>query len=441
MTQANIPDNRTDFFQAQYKKYIRMGFSICILFFLGILLAATLIRISGAITAKGTVVQIGENKSIEHDKGGPIREILVEDGDIVNKGDTLLVLDSVSVDSQLALLQQQQFELNVKLDRLEAMDQNREEFFIDPEKYGDATTKYPKVVETQESVFNAQRNLMLTSLEELEVRLSGLDDEIKAINKQRRTSQQQLAILDESYGELSKLFEKQLISKSRLTQTERDRVNVLTQLESLKVTALQKENTLNETQQRIEKLIKERKEKIWQDIEKTKEELAKTDTSILSTQDEFSRLSVKAPVSGRVHELAVNNTNEVIRAGDTILQIVPNSGNYIIHAKVKPADIEQLYFGQETRIRFDSFDRHKTPEIVGRVLFIAADSSEETGSKSEKYFLVKVSLEPTETEKVTSAAINSGLPVSTMFTTNERSLMSYLVKPIADQLFSAFREE
>ncbi len=432
--------SNNDFFRAEYKKYTRMGFGICLLFFSIIILAATLININGAVTAKATVVQIGENKSIQHPKGGPVKEILVEDGDNVNKGDTLIVLDSVSVDSQLDLLTQQKFELMVTLDRLNAMSDNSATFNVDKTKYGTIVDEYPAIAATQESVFIAQKNLMVTSLEELTLRAIGLEDEIKAINKQRRTSQQQLAILDESHKELSDLFKRQLISKSRLTQTERDRVNVLTQLESLKVTALQKENAYNETKQRIDKLGTEGKERIWQEIEKSKEELVKIEASILSTKDDFSRLKVTAPVSGRVHELAVNNVNDVIKAGDTILQIVPNSGNFIIHAKVKPEDVEQIYFGQETRIRFDTFDQHKTPEIIGRVLVISADSVAEPGGKGEKHFLVKVSLEPQEIEKIKSAEINSGLPVSTMFTTGKRSLMNYLTKPLTDQLFSAFRE-
>ena len=433
-------NERHDFFNAQYKKYVRLGFLVCILFFSGIIAASTLINISGAITATGTVVQIGENKSVEHDKGGPVKEVLVQDGDIVNKGDTLVILDSVSVDSQLILLQQQQFELRVKLDRLEAMDKNQETFTVDLDKYKDIRHDYPNTIETQESIFKAERNLLITGLEELDVRLRGLDDEIKAINKQRRTNQQQLEILDEAYKELSSLLDKQLISKSRVTQTERDRVNVLTQLESLKVTALQKENARNETKQRIEKLLKERQEKTWKEIEKAKDDLAKNQASITSTRDESSRLTVIAPVSGKIHELSVKGVNEVIKAGDTILQIVPNTGNYLINSKVAPSDIDQIFFGQKTRIRFDSFDQHTTPEITGHVIFIAADSSKESGGKGEKYFQVKVSLEPAELEKITSAEIGSGLPVSTMFTTNERTLMNYLMKPLSAQFFSAFRE-
>ncbi len=435
---TNVDSN--DFFAQQYKKYTLMGFIICGVFFLAVIFSSLLINISGAITATGTVVQIGENKTVQHTKGGAIKRILVEEGDYVNQGDTVVMLDSVSIDSQLELLKQQEFELQVTLERLAATIANTPILNINEAAYpSDIRSKYPNVIATQQSIFNAQRDLHLTNLEELNVRLAGLDDEKKALAKQESTNRQQLAILDESIAELSALFERQLISKSRLTTLERDKVNVLTQLESLKVTRLQKNNAYNETLQRIEKLTSETKEKTWQEIERTKEELVKVQTSIPGIQDDFSRLDIKAPVSGRVHKLSVNNINAVIKAGDPILEIVPSSGNFIIHSQVKPSDIEQLSIGQETRIRFDSFDQQQTPELLGKIEFISADSITETGPKAEKNFLVKVSIDSEELEKA-NIEMNSGLPVSTMFTTTERSLMNYLIKPLSEQLFSAFRE-
>jgi HlyD family secretion protein len=428
------------FFQKQYTYYIRAGFFVCAIFFIAIIIASTLININGAITAKGTVVQIGENKSVQHSKGGPIKQILVDEGDNVSKGDTLIILDSVSIDSKLSRLIEQEFELSLSLDRLNTMISGDNEFIIDAQKYGQKLQDHPEIVETQHSIFLAQRNLFLTTIDELNLRIIGLKDEIIALNKQRRTSNQQLAILDETLSELNELYSRQLISKSRITSTERDRVNVLTQLEALKVSILQKQNAYNETTQRIEKTKKEGKEKIWQQIEKNKSDLAKVKADIPATQDDSTRLEVKAPVSGRVHKLSVNNINEVIKPGEPILEIVPNSGNFLIHAEVKPEDIEQLYFGQRTRIRFDSFNQQSTPELTGQILFISADTISDDKSKDKKHFLVKVSLERTEVEKITEAKVNSGLPVSTMFTTTERSLMNYLLKPLSEQLFSAFRE-
>jgi HlyD family type I secretion membrane fusion protein len=432
-------NHQPSFFQQQYNYYIKMGFIVCGAFFLAALLSATLINISGAITAKGTVVQIGENKPVQHSKGGPIKELLIEEGDIVNKGDIIIVLDSVSIDSKLARLKKQEFELSLTLDRLKTMIRGDKTFVIDSQKYSEEILNYPGIINTEQSVFIAQTNLFKTNIEELDVRLYGLKNEIQAIKKQRKTSQRQLSILDESISELEGLYKRQLISKSRLTTLERDKVTVLTQLESLKVTELQKLNTFNETTQRTDKLTRESKEKIWQQIEKTTEDLAKVQTEIPTTQDDSTRLDIRAPVSGRIHKLIVNNINEVIKAGDPILEIVPNSDNFIIHVQVKPADIEQLYFGQETRIRFDTFNQQSTPEIIGRVLFISADSITDDKAKGEKHFLVKVSLEREQLEKI-EANINSGLPVSTMFTTTERSLLNYLTKPLSEQLFSAFRE-
>jgi multidrug efflux pump subunit AcrA (membrane-fusion protein) len=158
-------DHQISFFQQQYDYYIKMGFIVCGVFFFAVLLSATLINISGAITAKGTVVQIGENKPVQHPKGGPIKEILIEEGDIVNKGDTIIVLDSVSIDTKLARLKKQEFELSLTLDRLNTMIAGNKEFIIDTKKYVAEIDKYPTIVDTEKSVFSAQTNLFNTNIE------------------------------------------------------------------------------------------------------------------------------------------------------------------------------------------------------------------------------------------------------------------------------------
>ena len=174
-------------------------------------------------------------------------------------------------------------------------------------------------------------------------------------------------------------------------------------------------------------------------VEQTSKQLAETQANIESVKDQFSRLEITAPVSGRIHELAINNINAVVQPGEVILQIVPTGGAMVINSQVTPTDIEQLYVGQETRIRFDAFDAQTTPEIKGKVLLISADSVQDPTTNMDHY-IVQVSLDSEETSRIKTGEIITGLPVTTMFTTNDRTMMNYLIKPLKTQLFSAFRE-
>ena len=437
--QTVTADDNADFFHVQYRKFIRFGLIISAIFVGLIVLSATLIKISGAVTAPGVVAQLGKNKSVQHTIGGPVKHIYIAEGDEVTAGDKLIILDGVQIEAQLALLEKQSFEQQLILDRLQAMLTGRDIFVIDESKYGESLRQYAEIVATQQSVFVAQLSTFLTSKQELQTRIEGLKREQLALDSQLQSNDGQLQLADQSTVELQDLYDRQLISKSRLVAAQTEKIRIETQIKSLQVAQVQTRNSLDESQKSLKTLINENQQRTWEMVEQTSKQLAETQANIESVKDQFSRLEITAPVSGRIHELAINNINAVVQPGEVILQIVPTGGAMVINSQVTPTDIEQLYVGQETRIRFDAFDAQTTPEIKGKVLLISADSIQDPTTNMDHY-IVQVSLDSEETSRIKTGEIITGLPVTTMFTTNDRTMMNYLIKPLKTQLFSAFRE-
>lgn len=426
-------------FDKRYKVFNVYGYVTCLFFLLLIISAATLIKISGAVTSAGRVVQSGENKSIQHPTGGPVGKILVKNGDKIKKGDPILVLDSASIESQSQLLQQREFELKASIDRLFAIINNEKTFRIDRNIYNKEVNLYPDIVTTQESLFISKGEFFDISRTQIETRITGLSAELSALTQQIKTNRQQLSFLNESIAEIEDLYKRELVSKSRLTTLQRDRISVLTQIEALKVSKTRTDNAYQDAKLSLDSLRKEQTDGLWREIEAIKTELVQTQRNLDSVNDQKTRLVINSPADGRVHEMTINTVDAVIQAGETILQVVPIAEGSTINARVAPIDIEQVYPGQEVRVRFDSFDARKTPEIKGAVLVISPDSSTDRDT-GEIYFLVTVSLPDSELEKITTGEVIPGLPVSAMFTTNERTLLNYLLKPLSAQLFSAFRE-
>lgn len=435
---TSAPDEM-QYFVDEYRHLIRTGLIVIGAFFLLLFIASVFIRFSGAVTAQATVVQTGKNKSVQHAVGGPIKEILVTNGDQVSQGDPLLVLDGGAVRSRLHLFELQAFEKTLILQRLQSMQRGETTFTAAVPKEIALTPNLQEIVGTQESLFIAQRDTFTTIEAEIETSIQGLIEEKFGLHKQLTANEQQLLLLEENVGDLSVLYEKQLISKSRLVAAETEKIGVQSQIEALKVRKIQTQNSLTDARERLETMRKEQQQQLWTEIETSKQELAAIEADISSTKGDFERLEITAPVSGKVHELSINNTNAVVSPNEVILQIVPSAEGLVIHSRVDPADIEQIFIQQEARIRFDSFDAQKTPEIKGQVIKIAADSTIDPAT-NVPYFLVTVSLDTDEIAKITTGEVIPGLPVSTMFTTNERTMMSYLLKPITTQLFKAFRE-
>jgi len=157
--------------------------------------------------------------------------------------------------------------------------------------------------------------------------------------------------------------------------------------------------------------------------------------------DRRARLTVKAPRGGFVHELTVHTIGAVIAPGETLLHIVPKTDALVIEAKVRPVDIDQLHQGQEAQIRFPAFNSRTTPTLNATIRSISADQSlnEQTG---ETYYTARLILNEGEAPRLDQDdAILAGMPAEVLITSEERTVLSYLMKPLSDQVARAFREE
>lgn len=435
---AIVPDGSV--FDDRKNSYIKYGYFVFILFFVLIGVSATLIQISSAVTATGKVVQTGENKDVQHSKGGPVGEVLVKNGDFVEEGQPVIIIDSEQVESQYQLNHQRMFESHIAIARLNAFVRNDKDFIFSDNEWEEEINKYADIVSTQEALFKAQKASMQANITRLKSRLSGINKEEESLSQQIRTTRAQLDFINESIAEVSELYEEQLVEKSRLTNLKRERVSTLATIDSLNVQIQQLKNAQEDTRKELSQVKQESLENAWLEIENKKAQKLEAQKLLQDLSDQQTRLVINAPASGRVHELTIRNVDAVVSPGEVIMQIVPASEGPTINARIQPIDIEQVYMGQEVRVRLDSFSANTTPELLGEVTRISPDSTldEQTG---EVYFAVTVGLSPEEIAKVTAGEVIPGLPVTVMLTTGKRTIFNYLVKPLTDQLFTAFREE
>ena len=122
------------------------------------------------------------------------------------------------------------------------------------------------------------------------------------------------------------------------------------------------------------------------------------------------------------------------------MQIVPEDEKLLIESRIDPAFVDQVSVGQDALIRFSSFDQRRTPELAGRVIFVSADLEQDQRQQIPPYFRARVELKPGELEKLADQRINSGLPAEMHIQTRERTILSYLMKPLTDQISRTFRE-
>jgi HlyD family secretion protein len=160
----------------------------------------------------------------------------------------------------------------------------------------------------------------------------------------------------------------------------------------------------------------------------------------VAARDMLDRIEIRAPTSGVIHQLAAHTINGVVKAGDAIMEIVPDTEDLQIEARLQPQDIDHVHTGQTAFVRFSAFNQRTTPQLTGTVSYVSADTSHDQ-STNASYFTVRVTLSEDERHKLAGQQLVPGMPAEVFMQTGSRTMMNYLFKPIMDQMRRAFVEQ
>lgn len=396
-------------------------------------------KISGAVIAHGTVVVDSEVKQIQHREGGIVREILVDEGQEVAAGDLLVRLDDTLVRNNYSIVQNQLAELKARQARLVAeRDDQPTVTFPSREEDLDAAT-FADIEATQSMLLKTRKSGLAKQKGQLEEQISQLEKQISGYETRAETKQGELALIEEELADVSKLFEKNLVAKTRLTSLQRDKTRIVGEYGELNSQIASVEETISETNMRLLQVDEEYREEVLQELQDITLQISELELKNLTLADELSRLEIRSPLAGFVHQLDTHTIGGVIPAGSTMLQVVPSDDLLIIKAQVEPTDIDQVYVGQESMIRLPSLDQRLTPKLSATIQTVAADQTFDDATQ-RSYFEVRLAIAEEELAKLKGQKLISGMPVEAFVTTGDRSVLSYLSKPIMDQLAHSMRE-
>lgn len=400
-------------------------------------------KLDGAVVAPASLVVEGNRKTVEHLDGGIVRDILVADGDIVTAGQTLLELDSTDLSVDLDVIKSQLGDLMVRRarllmqvsgsDRFDA-DQASQTFRVDlPEDV------WINAFATQKQLFDAERRTRSSEEDLLEQQIYSLERQIAGLAEQRNSNARQLEITREELGNLETLFERGLVAVTRVI-SRRVEVERLGSVDaSLRTEEAQQSNRINELRLTALRQQKQRTEAGSNELAVIEGQLATLEPQYNGALARLTRISIKAPVSGRVVGLTVFTSGGVVRPGAPLLDIVPENEPLLVEARVNTADIEKLVVGQATRVRMSAFDQGDVPEATGQIIHISADSLEDERT-GDAYYLTRVRFDDIQPENVASLDLVPGMPADLFVTTGERTALSYLMQPLQSRLARTFVE-
>lgn len=403
---------------------------------------SVLSSISGAVVASGRIEVDRNRQVVQHLDGGIVAEILVDEGDTVAEGETLIRLDADDLTSQLVITEGQLFELMARRGRLEAERDEADQITFDPELLKAAETRpdVKDLVEGQERLFTARRDTTAREIDQLAKRRVQIEEQIRGIQAQQQSMQVQLDLISEELTNQQSLLDRGLAQAATVLNLRRTQANLDGQLGELVAAEAQAEGRITEIEIEILKLGSGQREEAitrLRDLRYQELELAETRRSL---RQRLARLDITAPVSGIVYGLQVHTPRSVIRPADPVLYLVPQDRPLVIAAQVAPTDIDQIYTGQQVTLRFSALDQRATPELFGHVTQVSADAFEDQGS-GFSYYRAEIELNPGEQGRLPAGTVLiPGMPVESYIRTADRSPLAYLVKPLADYFNKAFRE-
>ncbi len=159
----------------------------------------------------------------------------------------------------------------------------------------------------------------------------------------------------------------------------------------------------------------------------------------IAAEDHMSRINIRAPTNGTVHQSKVHTVGGVIAAGDPIMLIVPDDDDLVIEVKVDPSNIDKVAVGQEVLLRFAAFSLNDTPEISGVVSLVAAGITHDERT-NQAYYAARITPDPLDLKHLGGLQLLPGMPVEAFIKTGNRTVLSYLIKPIMDQMKRSLRE-
>jgi HlyD family secretion protein len=402
---------------------------------------ASTVEISGALIAQGSLVVDSNVKKVQHPTGGVVGELLAHDGDHVKEGQVLLRLDETVTRANLAIVTKGLTELYSRKARLAAERDGADSVAVPRElaqNVNDPDVK--EAFNSERKLFDLRRAARSGQKQQLQERITQLQQEITGLTAQLSAKDKELGLIEQELQGVRELWQKNLVQLNRLTSLQRDEAKIEGERGQLVAQAAEAKGKIAEIQLQIIQVDQDLSSDVAKELRETESKIGEYVERKVTAEDQLKRTEIRAPQDGIVFQSTANTVGGVVTPGDPIMLIVPESDNLLVEVKVDPKDIDHVQPDQPVVLRFSSFNARTTPEINGKVVRIAADTSidQRTGAS---YYLVRISMSEDEVRRLGDVKLTPGMPVEAFIQTGERTMLSYLVKPLHDQLLRAFREK
>lgn len=439
---ADLIDPKDDLLSVDDRHYVRLGWLIVLVGVVGFLGWAMLAPLDAGVPVDAKVVVSGNRKAVQPISGGKVQRILVTEGQRVQEGQVLVVLEPNVASNQLSL--QFQFlsslatENRLMAERDGLNDIRFDERLLQAEREGNLQAA--EIIQAQRQLFDSRRSAQQATLGGLEATLRGLREQSDSLQRilqsrrsQRKTFEHQLA------GQRS-LADDGLLARNRLLESERQYLQLAGSLADDQGRLAQLQGQVQEYQLRLIQQREDYQKELRTALAETRTRTADLRSRLDSAQYEVNNMQIVAPTEGIVAGLAVFTQGGVVSAGDKLMDIVPLDQPLLVEGRLPVQEVDKVQAGQPVELEFMAFNRASTPKLPGTVKTVSADRLED--EQGMPYYHVEIAVDDLKGREVQPGLqLQPGMPVTAFVKTGERTLMSYLLKPLRDRARLALTEE
>lgn len=396
-------------------------------------------ELSGAVVAIGSLVVETNIKKIQHPTGGIVAELYVREGDRVEANQILIKLDETVARASLATVEKDLRELRARQARLETERDQRPDILFPPDMDTSPETETGRIIEGEIKLFNFRRDASDGQKRQLRERITQLNEKITGLKVQYDAKLAESRLIRKELEGVQDLWDKKLVPLTRLVALERNQARLDGESGQLTASIAESRGRIAETELQIIQVDQDMRSDVARQLSDIRAKIAELNERYVTAQDQLKRIDIRSPQSGIVHQLTVHTQGGVIAAGEPIMLIVPDADNLAVEVKVPPSNVDQVHVGQDAVLRFSSFNQRSTPEISGKVTLVSASTSKDDKAETS-FYTVRIAMDAKSIPALGDVRLIPGMPVDAYLRTSERTIFSYLVKPLSDQMYRAFRE-
>lgn len=405
------------------------GMAVLILFFAGVVFWMTNVPLKNVVHATGEVVFKNKRQPVQHLEGGIVKSILVRDGDMVQAGQPLIVLESKQIQPLVNMIQEQNLAEAAQMARVEA--ESKELKAIQFPRSLASRAKDPsvaRIMQAEEKLFNARRDAFLHQIELLRLQISQLKESAKGSQERLVTKNQEIAFIKEQLAGNQSLLKEGYVTKTMVTDQQRLLLEKTGERDVLAASIASEKQRLAELEQRILASKSDRVQNAINEMKQSGLHRIDLEERVRPMRDTLDRQVIRAPVTGKVVGLKVTTVGGVVLGRDALMEIAPTADNLILEGKIKLEDISKVAVGQEAQATISGFDSRTTPVLKAHMTYISDDRILTSSLKGgqEPMYIGYFELDADSVKSLGELKLRPGMSVQLTIATKPRTPFDFL---------------